>query len=62
MCLAINRFDESIQNKEDSIPFQLQKVFARLQLVDDAAVTRDLIKSFGWDENQSFEQNDVQEF
>lgn len=30
--------------------------------MDDAAATTDLIKSFGWDENQSFEQNDVQEF
>ena len=31
-------------------------------MVDDAATTRDLIKSFGWDENASFEQNDIQEF
>lgn len=59
---SINRFDESVQNKEDSIPFQLQKLFARLQLVNDAAATLDLIQSFGWDKNQSFEQNDVQEF
>lgn len=56
------RLDDTVQDKEDSIPYQLQKLFARLQLVDDAATTRDLIKSFGWDENASFEQNDVQEF
>lgn len=56
------RFDASVQNKEDSIPFQLQKIFARLQLVDDAATTLDLIKSFGWDQNASFEQNDISEF
>jgi len=56
------RFDDSIQTKEDCIPHQLRKVFARLQLVNDAATTKDLIKSFQWDENQSFEQNDVQEF
>ena len=61
-CNLLFRFDDSIQNKEDSIPFQLQKLFARLQLVNDAAATRDLIMSFGWNENQSFEQNDVQEF
>lgn len=60
--LILNRFDDNIQNKEDSIPFQLQKLFARLQLVNDAAATHDLTKSFGWDENASFEQNDVQEF
>lgn len=30
--------------------------------MDDAATTTDLTKSFGWNENQSFEQNDVQEF
>lgn len=33
-----------------------------MQLVNDAATTSDLIKSFGWNENQSFEQNDISEF
>ncbi|CAI2367721.1 unnamed protein product [Moneuplotes crassus] len=56
------KFDDTVQNKEDSIPYQLQKIFARLQLVDDAATTTDLIKSFGWDQNASFEQNDISEF
>lgn len=45
-----------------SIPLQLQKLFARLQLSDLRAVkTKDLTKSFGWTDADAFTQHDVQE-
>jgi ubiquitin C-terminal hydrolase len=47
---------------EYCIPLQLQRLFARLQLSEKKAVsTRDLTKSFGWDQSDSFVQHDVQE-
>lgn len=49
--------------KESSIPYQLQKLFAELQLSRlDYVDTRSLTKSFGWTSQQSFEQQDIQEF
>jgi hypothetical protein len=40
---------------------QLQTLFARLQLSELSAVeTVALTRSFGWEENQVFEQQDVQ--
>ena len=48
--------------KKDCIPFQLQKLFARLQLkVRPAEETNNLITSFGWTSSQASEQNDIQE-
>ena len=48
--------------KKDCIPFQLQKLFARLQLkLRPAEETNDLITSFGWTSAQASEQNDIQE-
>lgn len=45
-----------------SIPLQLQKVFAELQLsVRPATSTKALTGSFGWTSSQSFQQHDVQE-
>eukprot|EP00742_Colponemidia_sp_Colp-10_P003548 GILJ01003779.1.p1 GENE.GILJ01003779.1~~GILJ01003779.1.p1 ORF type:complete len:1161 (+),score=247.88 GILJ01003779.1:139-3621(+) len=47
----------------DSIPLQLQLLFARLQLSKRPYVeTRDLTKSFQWTSHDSFQQHDVQEF
>ena len=44
------------------LPLQLQRLFARLQTSDRGAIsTSDLIKSFGWDSNAAFQQQDVQE-
>jgi ubiquitin C-terminal hydrolase len=44
------------------IPLQLQKLFARLQLSKERAVTtKHLTASFGWNRNQAFVQHDVQE-
>ena len=48
--------------KKDCIPFQIQKLFARLQLkLRPAEETNDLITSFGWTSAQASEQNDIQE-
>jgi hypothetical protein len=55
--------DEERKKKEaSSIPLQLQRLFARLQLCDTLAVkTKDLTKSFGWEDADAFTQHDVQE-
>jgi ubiquitin C-terminal hydrolase len=57
------RYNESIHGaKEDCIPYQLQKLFARLQLkLRRAEETRDLTKSFQWDSSEVFRQHDIQE-
>ena len=48
--------------KEDCIPYQLQKLFARLQLkLRPAEETIQLTNSFGWTSAQVSEQNDIQE-
>lgn len=58
------QFQEHLQtSKEDSIPYQLQVLFGRLQLTSQSSVdTKGLIHSFGWDSMETFIQNDVQEF
>ncbi|CDW75353.1 ubiquitin carboxyl-terminal hydrolase [Stylonychia lemnae] len=49
-------------NQEYSIPYQLQRLFAHLQMSRRRAVeTRGLTKSFGWGANMSFVQHDAQE-
>ena len=48
--------------KEECIPYQLQKLFAHLELTERAFVgTKGLTKSFGWSAHDSFEQHDIQE-
>eukprot|EP00658_Telonema_sp_P-2_P072299 TRINITY_DN61458_c0_g1_i1.p1 TRINITY_DN61458_c0_g1~~TRINITY_DN61458_c0_g1_i1.p1 ORF type:complete len:262 (+),score=65.83 TRINITY_DN61458_c0_g1_i1:150-935(+) len=48
--------------KHKCIPYQLQHLFARMQLSSRAAVsTKDLTRSFGWEGGQVFVQHDVQE-
>jgi len=48
--------------KNDCIPYQLQKLFARLQLkLRPAEETTQLTTSFGWTSTQVSEQNDIQE-
>ncbi|KAI9911423.1 hypothetical protein PsorP6_009220 [Peronosclerospora sorghi] len=47
---------------EENIPFQLQNLFAKLQLTtQDAISTKALTKSFGWTGADVFQQHDVQE-
>lgn len=57
------KFDENLHGKkEDSIPFQLQKLFARMQLkFREIENTEDLTKSFQWNNSQLMEQHDIQE-
>eukprot|EP01100_Stratorugosa_tubuloviscum_P009928 TRINITY_DN419_c1_g1_i1.p1 TRINITY_DN419_c1_g1~~TRINITY_DN419_c1_g1_i1.p1 ORF type:complete len:1042 (-),score=430.06 TRINITY_DN419_c1_g1_i1:209-3334(-) len=57
------KINEYIKQKEEtSVPSQLQKLFARLQLSQQRAVkTTDLTKSFGWKDSDAFTQHDVQE-
>jgi len=48
---------------EDCIPFQLQKLFASLQMkYSGSTSTKPLTKSFQWTDSTSFEQHDIQEF
>lgn len=52
------------EQKKDprEIPRQLQRLFALLQLSQQHAVkTKDLTKSFGWNDADAFTQHDVQE-
>lgn len=50
-------------DKADSIPYQLQLLFGTLQTSKNSyADTKGLTKSFGWNNKDSFEQHDVQEF
>lgn len=47
-------------NKDYCIPYQLQRLFANLQLSRRNYVdTKGLTKSFGWESAMSFEQHDV---
>jgi ubiquitin carboxyl-terminal hydrolase 47 len=47
---------------EDCNPLQLQLLFARLHLSYSTLRTTGLTKSFGWNEHESFQQHDAQEF
>lgn len=48
--------------RERVIPIQLQRLFARLLLLDASAVgTDELRASFGWTNNEERDQHDVQE-
>ena len=60
--LKFNYIYNKFGSKKDCIPFQLEKLFARLQLkLRPAEETNDLITSFGWTQAQASEQNDIQE-
>ena len=49
-------------DKKDCIPYQLSKLFARLQLkFRNSEDTKNLTKSFQWFHNEENEQNDIQE-
>jgi len=57
------KHDAKHGKKEESIPFQLQFLFTKLQLFDSLSVeTTSLTRSFGWTHSESFQQHDVQEF
>ena len=48
--------------RADSILYQLQKLFARLELGCGGVNTVELTKSFQWHDNEAFNQQDIQEF
>eukprot|EP01051_Picozoa_sp_SAG22_P030134 SAG22_NODE_11527_length_480_cov_1.304462_1_plen_112_part_10 len=49
--------------KDDCIPYQLQKLFIRMQTSDEKAVdTEDLRKSFQWTTADALVQQDCEEF
>lgn len=53
---------EDDEPEEDNIPYQLQRLFAKLQLTSQSAIsTKALTKSFGWTSDDVFQQHDVQE-
>jgi len=50
------------EKEKNSIPLQLQSLFAQMQLTQARSVsTKKLTKSFGWDATDSFTQHDVTE-
>ncbi|EAR96896.3 ubiquitin carboxy-terminal hydrolase (macronuclear) [Tetrahymena thermophila SB210] len=54
---------DKVKQIEKSIPIQIQKLFALLQIKKDKKIsTQDLIKSFGWTSGEAFQQHDSQEF
>ena len=50
------------ENVNTSIPLNLQRLFCQLQLSDHSVSTTDLTKSFGWNQRETMQQQDVQEF
>lgn len=44
-----------------SIPLALQRLFFRMQFENEAPGTKELTRSFGWSDYESFKQHDVQE-
>lgn len=63
-CIYNWRYAKEIHgNTFDSIPYQMQKLFAALQFSHlPIGDTKGLIDSFHWGYDESFEQNDIQEF
>lgn len=54
--------ETSVEKQKDSICFQLQCLFAKMQLSQQSSVdTKGLTQSFGWAGAEAFEQHDVQE-
>lgn len=58
------QFDPELYgDPKDFIPYQLQKLFVKMQIGSVNYVdTKALTKSFKWDSEDAFEQHDVQEF
>ncbi|EAY03425.1 Clan CA, family C19, ubiquitin hydrolase-like cysteine peptidase [Trichomonas vaginalis G3] len=50
------------EDPSKSIPLCLQRLFCQLQLSEHAGSTIELTKSFGWNQRETMQQQDVQEF
>jgi len=56
------RFDGNVGEQAKSIPFQLQRLFLKLQTTDEPSIgTTNLTRSFGWDSSEAWQQHDIQE-
>ncbi|KJH50225.1 ubiquitinyl hydrolase 1 [Dictyocaulus viviparus] len=56
------KFGNTGEREARSIPYQIQKLFLLLQTSDLGSLeTRDLTASFGWSNNEAYDQHDVQE-
>jgi len=54
--------ETDVEKQKDSICFQLQSLFASMQLSKKSSVeTKGLTQSFGWTGSEAFQQHDVQE-
>ena len=51
-----------MEDVSKSIPLNLQRLFAQMQLGKRACSTKPLTKSFGWDSGRTYIQHDTQEF
>ena len=56
-------YNDKIHPKpEDSILYQLQKLFAKLELGHTDISVKDLVRSFQWKDEEFMAQQDIQEF
>uniref|UniRef100_A0A158P9L7 Ubiquitin carboxyl-terminal hydrolase 47 n=1 Tax=Angiostrongylus cantonensis TaxID=6313 RepID=A0A158P9L7_ANGCA len=56
------KFGNIAEREARSIPYQIQKLFLLLQTTELGSLeTRDLTASFGWSNNEAYDQHDVQE-
>uniref|UniRef100_A0A158PEI1 Ubiquitin carboxyl-terminal hydrolase 47 n=1 Tax=Angiostrongylus costaricensis TaxID=334426 RepID=A0A158PEI1_ANGCS len=56
------KFGNIAERETRSIPYQIQKLFLLLQTSELGSLeTRDLTASFGWSNNEAYDQHDVQE-
>ncbi|XP_050091238.1 ubiquitin carboxyl-terminal hydrolase 47 isoform X2 [Anopheles aquasalis] len=59
---ALYNWEFDGEDEAKSIPYQLQKLFVKLQTSPKSAVeTTDLTRSFGWDSAEGWQQHDIQE-
>lgn len=58
----IYSINTSADTKGESIVFNLQKLFALMEMSPDAVSTEDLTRSFGWNEAETNVQHDIEEF
>lgn len=59
---ALYNWEFDGNNPNNSIPFQLQRLFLNLQTSSKSSVeTTSLTQSFGWNVQQAWEQHDIQE-
>ncbi|GAB0088457.1 Ubiquitin carboxyl-terminal hydrolase [Sergentomyia squamirostris] len=59
---ALYKWEFDGMGESKSIPYQLQKLFLKLQTSEKPAIeTTDLTRSFGWDSTEAWQQHDIQE-